>query len=154
MTAEPLYLVGAVAGRRVAIDSAPVDSVIDLTAVQPVPGAAPGILGLAALRSRVLTVVDCAIALGLAPAARREKGALPTVVLEIDSYLYGFVLDHVDDVLTADHPMVAPGAPLGGPWSAAAAGIVEIAGAALPVLQPAAVLSAMAARAAPTALTG
>jgi purine-binding chemotaxis protein CheW len=150
MNAEPLYLIGAVAGRRVAIDSALVDSVIDITAVQPVLGASSGILGLAALRSRVLTVVDCAIALGLGvaegQAARPQGSALPTVVLEIDSYLYGFVFDCIDDVVTADRPMVPAGAPLGGPWSAISAGIIEIGGVAMPVLQPAAVLAAMSAR--------
>jgi purine-binding chemotaxis protein CheW len=152
MTLGPLYLIGAVAGRRVAIDSVLVDSVIDITAIQPVPAAPAGILGLAALRSRVLTVVDCATALGLdggeRPGARLPGSALPTVVLEIDAYLYGFVLDRIDDVVTADHPMVPAGAPLGGPWSAVSAGIVEIGGAALPVLQPGAVLAAMSARAA------
>jgi purine-binding chemotaxis protein CheW len=148
MNAEPLYLVGAVARRRVAIDSAAVDSVVDLTAIQPVPGAAPGILGLAALRSRVLTVVDCAIALGLEGEVRPQGAALPTIVLEIDSYLYGLVLDRVDDVVTADRAIVAAGAPLGGPWSAVTAGVVEIAGSALPVIEPAAIRAAMSARAA------
>ncbi len=131
---------------------APVDSVIEITAVQPVPGASPGILGLAALRSRVLTVVDCAVALGLGRRGEgprpRGRGALPTVVLEIDAYLYGFVLDRIDDVVTADRPMTPVRAPLGGPWSAVSAGIIEIGGVALPVLQPAAVLAAMSARAA------
>jgi purine-binding chemotaxis protein CheW len=149
MNDDPLYLVGVVGGRRVAIDSAPVDSVVDITAIQPVPGAATGILGLAALRSRVLTMVDCAIALGLDGGERRPEGAaLPTIVLEIDSYLYGFVVERVDDVVTVDHPMMPAGAPLGGPWSAVSAGIIEIAGSALPVLDPAAVLAAMQARAA------
>jgi len=149
MNDEPLYLTGAVGGRRVAIASAPVDSVVDVTAIQPIPGASPGILGLAALRSRVLTMVDCAIALGLDAGEQRPEGAaLATVVLEIDSYLYGFVLDRVDDVVTADRPLAPAGAPLGGPWSAVSAGIIEIAGSALPVLDPAAVLAAMQARAA------
>jgi chemotaxis signal transduction protein len=97
-------------------------------------------------------VVDCAIALGIdhgtTQGARPPGAALPTIVLEIDAYLYGFVLDRVDDVVTADHPIVPAGAPLGGPWSAVSAGIIEIGGSALPVLKPAAVLAAMAARAA------
>jgi purine-binding chemotaxis protein CheW len=146
MKDEPLYLIGAVAGRRVAIDSAPVDSVVDITTIQPVPGAAPGILGLAALRSRVLTLVDCAIALGLDPAVRPPGAVLPTIVIEIDGYLYGLVVDCVNDVLTADQPMTPAAAPLGGAWSSVSAGIVEIGGAALPVLHPPAVLAAMPAR--------
>jgi purine-binding chemotaxis protein CheW len=148
MNAAPLYLIGAVAGRRVAVESAPVDSVIDLGAVQPIPGAAAGLLGLAALRSRVLTVVDCAVALELDPLQRPAGAPLPTIVLEIDNYLYGLVLDRVDDVVTADHPILPLGAPLGGPWSAVSAGIIEVGGAALPVLHPAAILAAMKARAA------
>jgi purine-binding chemotaxis protein CheW len=148
MRAEPLYLIGAIAGRGVAIDSTPVDSVIEITAFQPVPGASPGILGLAALRSRVLTVVDCAIALGLEPCARPEGAALSAIVLEIDGYLYGLVIDCVDDVLTADRPMAPVGAPLGGAWSAVSAGIIELGGSALVVLDPAAILAAMQARAA------
>ena len=151
MSAVPLYLIGAIAGRRVAIDSAPVDSVIDVTAVQPVPGAPAGILGLAALRSRVLTVVDCAIALGLVADMPRGPGPdlpLPTIVLEIDGFLYGFVLDRVDDVVAADRPLAPAGAPLGGVWTTVSAGIVEFGGTALPVLDPAAVLAAMTARAA------
>jgi purine-binding chemotaxis protein CheW len=148
MNAEPLYLIGAVAGRRIAIDSAPVDSVVDIIALEPVPGAPPGILGLAALRSRVLTVVDCALALGFEVPMRPAGAPLPTIVLELNLYLYGFVLDRIDDVVTADHPMTPAGAPLGGPWSAASAGIIEIGGSALPVLDPGAVLAAMSARAA------
>src|SRR5258708_24751970 len=117
MSAEPLYLIGAVAGRRVAIDAVLVDSVIDITSIQPVPGAAPGILGLAAQRSRVMTVVDCAIALGLSDAepegGRPEAGPLPTIGLALDGYLYGFVFDRIDDLVTADRPLVpAPRPPL------------------------------------------
>jgi hypothetical protein len=95
-------------------------------------------------------MVDCAIALGLESGEeqRRPDRALPTVVLEIDAYLYGFVLDRIDDVVTADHPMVPAEAPLGGPWSAVSAGIIEIGGVALPVIRPGAVLAAMSARAA------
>lgn len=148
MSAERLYLIGSIAGRRVAIDTAQVDSVIDLTAIQPVPGAAPGILGLAALRSRVLTVVDCAVALGLGAESPGGDAPLATVVMEIGGYLYGLVLDRIDDVLTADHPLKPAGAPLGGPWSSIAVGIVEVAGSMLPVVEPAAILAAMPARAA------
>lgn len=148
---DPLYLIGAIAGRPVAIDAALVDSVVDLTDVQPVLGAGPAILGLAALRSRVLTVVDCAAALGLAdatpPPGRQAGRALPTIVLMIDGYLYGFVLDHVDDVIAADRPIRLAGAPLGGPWTAATTGVVEVAGIALPVVDPAALLAGLSDRA-------
>jgi purine-binding chemotaxis protein CheW len=147
MNAEPLYLIGAIAGRPVAIDSAPVDSVIEIAAVQSVPGASPAILGLAALRSRVLTLVDCAVALGL-ETKRDEKRTLPTIVLAIDGCLYGFVLDRVEDVVIANRPLTPASAPLGGAWSAVTAGIVEIAGVAMPVIEPAALLATLSARAA------
>ena len=152
MNADPLYLTGAIAGRPIAIDAALVDSVVDLTSVQPVLGAVPAILGLAALRSRVLTAVDCAVALGLSdgrlPADREPASPLSTVVIMIDDYLYGFVMDYVDDVVPADRPVKAAGVPLGGPWTAVGTGIIEVSGVPLLVIDPAAVLAMLTPRAA------
>ena len=151
MSVGPLCLIGIIAGRRVAIDAGLVESVIELAGVRPVPGAARGILGLAALRSRVLTVVDCAVALGLGAASATGNGSsapLPAIVLTVGGYLYGFVLDKVEDVVEADGPAVPAGAPLGDPWTAVSAGIVDISGITLPLLEPAAVLATLTASAA------
>ena len=56
---DTLYLVFELGGQRVAIASEIVDSVVHVTDIVPVPLAPPHIAGLAALRSRVITVGAC-----------------------------------------------------------------------------------------------
>ena len=65
-----LFLIAHVAGRGVAIPASLVDSVVDIADVVRVPRADPCVRGLAALRSRVVTVIDTGLALGLAPLGR------------------------------------------------------------------------------------
>ncbi|HWU73325.1 MAG TPA: chemotaxis protein CheW, partial [Sphingomonas sp.] len=77
---EQLFLIAHIAGRGVAIDSAQVESVVDIGAVIPTPRAAPHIRGLAALRSRVVTVIDTHAALGLPKLAIAGSRAVITVV--------------------------------------------------------------------------
>ena len=54
-----LLLVVTIGGQRVALPSDAVESVVELDTLIPVPRAAPHVAGLSALRSRVLTVIDC-----------------------------------------------------------------------------------------------
>ena len=100
-----LLLVVVIAGERVALPAAAVESVVELDTLIPVPRAAPHVAGLSALRSRVLTVIDCMRSLELGvdrllrrhprgggrrdgrpslridrrPGRRRRRGALRTV---------------------------------------------------------------------------
>ena len=69
---QTLHLVAHVGACGVLIHAGRVDSVVDVDAIVPAPGAAPGVLGLAAMRSRVATVVDPRHVLGLP----RGTGAL------------------------------------------------------------------------------
>ena len=55
-----LLLVVTIAGERVALPAASVESVVELDTLIAVPRAAPHVAGLSALRSRVLTVIDFA----------------------------------------------------------------------------------------------
>ena len=57
-----LLLIVSVAGGRVAFPAAKVESVVELDALSPVPRAPAHVAGLSALRSRVLTVIDCVAA--------------------------------------------------------------------------------------------
>ena len=59
-----LFLIAHLAGRAVAIDSAQVDSVVDIGTIVPVPRADAQVRGLAALRSRVVTEIDPRAAIG------------------------------------------------------------------------------------------
>jgi purine-binding chemotaxis protein CheW len=117
-----LYLIAHLAGRGVAIDTACVESVVDIGAVTPVPRASPAVRGLAALRSRVVTVIDTRIALGLPPATNPVCRAVITLV---DGHHYAILVDSLEDV--APFAAVPLPAELSrqSPWRGVARGIVE-----------------------------
>jgi len=121
---DALYLIATIAGQPVAIESARVDSVVDLAAITPVPLAAAHIAGLAALRSKVITVIDPATALGVRPAGQKVvKGR--AVVMAVDGHQFGVLVDSVEDVTTIaaePHPVRAP---LGEGWAKVALGAIE-----------------------------
>lgn len=135
-----MMLVVAIDGRLAAIPAREVNSVIDLASITPVPRAAPHVAGLAALRSRPLTVIDCRVALGL-EASADAGAARRAVVVEHDGHLYGLLVDAADDIVTS----LAEPAPLGadpGPgWRDAASGRVETEAGALLLLDVAALIA-------------
>ena len=65
--------------------------------ITPVPRAAAHVAGLSALRSRVLTVIDCMRSLELGT-ADRQAGILEGAVVELDGHHYALIVDSVDDV--------------------------------------------------------
>lgn len=119
-----MLLLVMLAGRRAALPAAQVNSVIELTEVTPVPRTAAHVAGLAALRSRPLTVIDCAAALGIGTSAadwHRQRA----VVVEHDGHLYGLLVDGADDIVAALDDPSPLGADPGPGWQAAALGRVE-----------------------------
>lgn len=119
-----LFLLAHLAGRGVAIDSAEVDSVIDLGAIVPVPRAGEAVLGVAALRSRVVTVLDTWRLLGLPSPSRPPRG----VVTRVDGHDYAVLFDAVEDVATLERMPAPPELALDGVWARAARGIAEVDG--------------------------
>jgi chemotaxis signal transduction protein len=117
-----MLLVVVLAGRRAALPAIEVNSVIELAEVTPVPRAAPHIVGLAALRSRPLTVIDCLISLGVVPEKDAERRA---VVIEHEGHLYGLLVDAADDIVAALGEPGPLGADPGSGWSRVASGRVE-----------------------------
>lgn len=117
-----LFLIAHIAGRAVAIDSAQVESVVDIGAVVPVPRAGAQVLGLAALRSRVVTVIDTRAALGL-----DASGAVPrrAVITMVDGQHYAVLVDSLEDVAPFDLLPLSSGIVLDGGWRATGCGIVE-----------------------------
>lgn len=119
-----MLLVVVIAGRRAALPATAVNSVIEPATITPAPRSAAHVVGLAALRSRPLTVIDCCVTLGVAPdiAGGDTRRA---VVVEHDGHLYGLLVDVADDIVAA---LAEPG-PLGadpGPgWRRVATGKVE-----------------------------
>lgn len=116
-----LYLLARIAGRAVAIVSDHIDSVVDLVEITPVPRAAAQVRGLAALRSRVVTVIDTRVALGLPT----QDGAGRAVIVRVEGQGYGFLVDALDDVSTFTLQPLANGMTLAPEWAAIALGLVE-----------------------------
>lgn len=119
-----LLLVVTIAGERVALPADAVESVVELDALIPVPRAAPHIAGLSALRSRVLTVVDCmrSLELGMTDCS---DGIVEAAVVELDGHHYALLVDLVEDVVEALSDPVPVRAAMGAGWERAAIGMVE-----------------------------
>ena len=125
------YLIVRIADRRVAFRASEVHSVIELESITPVPMAPPHVAGLAAMRSNVLTIIDCRRALGLDEVPARASRTT-TVVVEYDGYLYGLAVDGHEDVSEADHDPDSDAVSFGARWDRVAHGMVEaVTGAAL-----------------------
>lgn len=118
-----LVLVLTLAGQRVALPAEKMESVVEIGAIVPVPGAAAHVAGLAALRSRVLTVVDARASLGLGTADEVRDA----VVATIGGHPYALLVDAVEDVVEASGTRPLPSG-VGAGWSRAARGAVEAEG--------------------------
>jgi purine-binding chemotaxis protein CheW len=116
-----LYLIAQIAGRAVAIDSDQVESVVDIGEVTAVPRASEHVRGLAALRSRVVTVVDTQSALGLDSGSQAKRA----VITRVEGHHYALLVDSLDDVAPFDLLPLAGGVALDSAWRGAGRGIVE-----------------------------
>lgn len=130
---ENLYLIATIAGQPVAVHASLVESVVDLGAIAPVPLAPPHVAGLAALRSKVLTVICCECALGL----EKRGGNRRAVVIQIDGHHYGLLVGSIDDARVIDEPPQAIRARLEPGWARVAIGMLEYEGEALLLIDPA-----------------
>ncbi|HEX4739203.1 MAG TPA: chemotaxis protein CheW [Allosphingosinicella sp.] len=120
-----LLLIVRLAGERVALPASDVESVVEIDHVVPAPGTPLHVAGLAALRSRVLTVIDCPAALGFAPGGAPHRDA---VVAVIDGHPYALMVENVEDVVEGDAdpvPLPVRTAPL---WRRVAKGMVAAGG--------------------------
>jgi purine-binding chemotaxis protein CheW len=120
-----LLLVVSIAGSRVAFPAALVESVVELEALIPVPRAASHVAGLSALRSRVLTVIDCRLSLDLGATELVDGEIHEAAVVELDGHHYALTVDAVEDVVEALSEPVQLRASMGGGWERVSNGIVE-----------------------------
>lgn len=141
-----LLLIVTIAGQRVAFPAESVESVVELDTLIPVPRAAPHIAGLSALRSRVLTVIDCmrSLELGVTDCA---DGIREAAVIELDGHHYALLVDSVDDVVDALSDPVAIRAAMGRGWERVSHGLVETAEGPLLLIDVAALIIGPAAEA-------
>ncbi|HEX8302455.1 chemotaxis protein CheW [Sphingomonas sp.] len=116
-----LYLIARIAGRSVAIDSDQVESVVDIGKVTPVPRASQHVRGLAALRSKVVTVIDTQSALGVAGTSEARRA----VITRVEGHHYAMLVDGLDDVAPFELQPLAGGVSLDAAWSVAGRGVVS-----------------------------
>lgn len=116
-----LVLIVHIAGERVALPAGEIEAVVEMGAMSPVPRAAPHVAGLVALRSRVLTAIDCraAIAAGAPSGPCRDA-----IVAVVGGHGYGLLVDVVEDVVEISGPAcpLPPGLPA--PWARVATACV------------------------------
>ena len=119
-----LLLIVTIGGQRVALPAAAVESVVELEALIPVPRAAPHVAGLSALRSRVLTVIDCMRALELGTTDVSD-GIREAAVVELEGHHYALIVDSVEDVVEAVSDPVPIRAAMERGWEHVSLGFVE-----------------------------
>ena len=137
---ESLFLIAQIAGQRVALPADVVQSVVEIDAITPVPLAPLHIYGLAALRSRTLTIIDPLAALGLEP---RPRGMMPAeaVVVTVEGHLYGLLVDLVEDVVSVAEAPRPTRTRLGDGWARVGRGMFDHDDAAVLLLDPAALIT-------------
>lgn len=141
-----LLLIVKLAGERIAVPAADVESVVELEGLTPVPRSASHVAGLSALRSRVLTVIDCFASLELADAGPRELRE--AIVVELDGHPYALAVDSVEDVVETGGEVKPVRTSLKGGWRRVARGMVEAEGDLLLLLDCQALIAGPAAQAA------
>ena len=120
-----LLLIVTIGDTRVALDAARIESVIELDALSPIPRAPSHLAGLSALRSRVLTVVDCRRALGLGKTEFTPGNIHEAAVVEVEGHHYALSVDGVEDVIEGESDPKPVRANMGAGWERVAQGMVE-----------------------------
>ena len=119
-----LLLIVTIAGSRVALPAAAVESVVELDTLIAVPRAPAHVAGLSALRSRVLTVIDCMRSLELG-ASDCTDGIREAAVVEVEGHHYALIVDAVEDVVEAQSDPSPVRAAMAAGWERASKGMVE-----------------------------
>ncbi|TDN79900.1 purine-binding chemotaxis protein CheW [Stakelama pacifica] len=135
---EGLYLIARIAGQMVAIDSDQVESVIDLSDVTPIPLAPDHVVGISAIRSRVVTVIDSCAALGRAPAEATGRA----IIVGLEGHYYAVLVEDVEDVLPFIATPLPDGIVLDPQWRELGRGFVDRDGEPLLIIDPTGIVSA------------
>ncbi len=126
-----LFLIARVAGHGIAVDAAEVESVVTIAHVIATPRVSSSVRGLAALRSRVVTVIDPTTILG---------GSLPdegcfAIVTSVDGHGYAVLVEEIRDVVPCERQPLTPGLSLDARWSACIDGMVDRDGHPVPIIR-------------------
>lgn len=96
---ENLFLFATIAGTPVAVRASEIEAVVRLGDIVPIQRVPAHVRGLAALRSRVLTVVDIESRIFGRPMAIEDRPL--AVVSEISAHTYGLLVETVSDICEA-----------------------------------------------------
>lgn len=134
-----LVVMARIGGRNAAVPAKEVRSVVDLDEIVPVPRAPAAVVGLAALRSRALTVIDTNRLVGAESSP--DPGSRRAIVIDSAGHGYALLVEDVADVLPFEgDPAPVPGT--NGPgWQRAARGMVETSAGPALLLDPQALLA-------------
>lgn len=118
-------VIAVIGGKRCAFHAVDVASVIETEAIVPVPRAPDYILGLTALRSQALTVLDCRIAIGCA--APDHPTDSRAIVVSHAGHSYALVVDRIEDIAEDMAGLQPVHGGMGTRWSRVSGGMVETA---------------------------
>ncbi|MGP1353146.1 MAG: chemotaxis protein CheW [Parasphingopyxis sp.] len=133
-----LYLVAEIGETQFAIPADAVQSVVTASDIIAVPRAAPTVAGIAALRSKVITVIDTRAAIEGGNAQAVDGQSL--IVAEVGGYLYGLAVDEIHDVREHTGTPQKLGAAFEPGWQRVSTGVIDLDGAAIAVVDPAALI--------------
>ena len=140
-----LLLIVRLAGERIALPAEEVEAVVEIEGITPVPRAASHVAGLTALRSRVLTVIDCAASLQVDGPYAGNRDA---VVVVADGHPYALLVSGVEDVVEASGEARPVRTSLTGGWRRVTRGTVDAQGDLLLLVDPGALIAGPEAKAA------
>ncbi len=116
-----LFVLGMIGGEKVAFDATGVEAVVDIAMVVSVPLAADHVIGLAAIRSQVITVIDGGVATG----GHHGPPTGRAVIARVEGHRYAIRVDRIDDVVPAELHEASDAMPLAHRWRAIALGVIE-----------------------------
>ncbi|HWJ69506.1 MAG TPA: chemotaxis protein CheW [Sphingobium sp.] len=123
---QSLFLFATIADAPIAVRASEVEAVVRLGGVVPVPLAPAHVRGLAALRSRVLTVIDMEARIfgkgGL------DESASLAIVADIAAHSYGFLVDSVSDICLAPAGVQPVHGRIDPAWAPFVSGLVDYEG--------------------------
>lgn len=118
-----LLVLASIAGKRCAFRASDVGSVIEAGVIAPVPRAPKHVVGITALRSQAMTVIDCRAAIAEDPSIYPCDSHL--AVVEVAGHSYALQVDKIDDIATArSEPAPVPGGS-GKHWNRVCKGMLE-----------------------------
>jgi len=123
---EALFLFASIAGVPIAMRASEVEAVVRLGEIVPVPLVQAHVRGLAALRSRVLTVIDMEARI-FGKGGLDETASL-AIVADIAAHSYGFLVDSVSDICLAPDGAQPVHGRMDPAWAPYVSGIVDYAG--------------------------